>query len=601
MFLAYTGYEPVPFATATPVQDEEFDPTGPYVDSVIFHVVEGADVQVASILSGEIDHISSPLQTDSIEDLEGQPDILLTQSERFAFGHMSINAQRIPTIFRRAIAFCMDKYEAASIMWGGLGLAIDSPIPPSAGAWMNPDTTPDFKDSNVAAAIAELDAYGYEDITGDGYREDPQGNDLSMEILWPASIPEWGALCTAMNVYWEEAGLRVTNTPMQGNAMWDRVFVIPRAYDACLFAWGSSPNPTILDKWITDEIPNEYGNELAWSNDTYDYWVNIMMTSSDYDEVYDAAMIAQDVIVENAPIIPIYNNYIVNAQRDDRWKDFVVAPGWNTGTANTWNPRKVKLKEDDPERDPATGCGGTWHTQLEGPLDSTNPLATSLGVAQYVLGEVYGGGLLGRDDPYTHTPSLNTAGLATSYEINELADGLEFIFYLRGNPDEPDYAPAYWHDMGGAFGGKVTAHDVEFSYKYIYDNNIPLYSSNIGYFNSCEALDDWTVRITSIGKSYWAFDYLRGWDVLPWHIWNGIVNPVTFTNPLPVGFGPFKWYRRIEGEYIEVNFWENYHAGVPGHVAAEEAPVSYLPLYIGVGVLVIVVVLLGSVWYLRKK
>ena len=88
---------------------------------------------------------------------------------------------------------------------------------------------------------------------------------------------------------------------------------------------------------------------------------------------------------------------------------------------------------------------------------------------------------------------------------------------------------------------------------------------------------------------------------MPQHIWEGIVNPVTFTNPLPVGCGPFKWYRRIEGEYVQLNFWENYHVGVPGHVRAEAAPVSYLPLYIGVGVLVIVVVLLGSVWYLRKK
>jgi hypothetical protein len=48
-------------------------------------------------------------------------------------------------------------------------------------------------------------------------------------------------------------------------------------------------------------------------------------------------------------------------------------------------------------------------------------------------------------------------------------------------------------------------------------------------------------------------------------------------------------------------FWENYHAGISGHTLAEEVQPSYLALYIGVGVLVIVVVLLGSVWYLRKK
>ncbi|MFX1491534.1 MAG: ABC transporter substrate-binding protein [Promethearchaeota archaeon] len=600
MFLSYTGYEPAPFATAAPVQEEAFDPTGPYVDAVIFHVIEGEDIQVASLLAGEIDHISNPLTAEAVEDLTGQPNILLTQSERFVFGHLSINCERWPTVWRRAIAFAMDKHECASIMWSGLGFAIDSPVPPSAGVWMNNNTTPNFKDPNVEAAIAELDAAGWVDLDGDGYREDPQGNPRTMEIIWPASIPEWGALCTAMNVYWDQAGLRVTNSPMQANAMWDRVFVVPRAYDATLFAWGASPDPTILDMWISEDISNPNGNYLAWGNYTYDDQISLMMSSPDYDEVLDAAYAAQQIIVENAPIIPIYNNYIVCAQRTDRWENFVVAPGWNTGMSNTWNPRKVRLIEGDPQRDPATGTGGTWNTHIQGPIDTSNPLATTLGVAQYVSGEVYAG-LMGNDNPYTHEISLETAGLATAYEINELEDGLEFIFYMRGNPDEPEYPAAYWHDMGGDFGGKVTAHDVEFSYNYIADNNIPIMSSALRYFNSCEALDDWTVRITTESKSYWAFDFLRGWNIMPQHIWQGIVSPVTFTNPLPVGCGPFKWYRRVEGEYIELHFWENYHAGVSGHVAQEAPPMSYLPLYIGVGVLVIVVVLLGSVWYLRKK
>lgn len=600
MFLAFTGFEPVPFSTAAPVQEADWDPTGPYIDSLIFHVIEGADVQVASILAGEIDHISAPLQQDHIEDLEGQPGILLTQSERFAFGHLSINCERWPTVWRRAMAFCMDKYEASTIMWGGLGIAIDTPIPPSAGIWMNNETTPNFKDPNVEAAIAELDAAGWLDIDGDGFREDPDGTQMIFEIIWPASIPEWGTFCEAMNVYWAQAGMHVINSPMQGNAMWDRVFVVPRAFDGTLFAWGASPNPVILDMWISEDIPNPDGNYLAWANFTYDDTIDVMMTSPDYDEVYDAAMLAQQIIVENAPIIPIYNNYIVCAQRDDRWEGFVVSPGWNTGTSNPWNNRKVRLKEGDPERDAATGCGGTWNTHIQGPIDTTNPLATSLGVAQYVSDAVYSG-MMDFDHPLTHEIHLNGGGLATGYQINELADGLEFIFNIRGNPDEPEHAAAYWHDMGGDYGGKVTAHDIVFSYNYVVDNNIPIMSTAIRFFNSCEAIDDWTVRITSASKSYWAFDYLRGWRVMPQHIWEGIVNPVTFTNPLPVGCGPFKWYRRVEGEYVQLNFWENYHVGVPGHVRAEAAPVSYLPLYIGVGVLVIVVVLLGSVWYLRKK
>jgi hypothetical protein len=50
-----------------------------------------------------------------------------------------------------------------------------------------------------------------------------------------------------------------------------------------------------------------------------------------------------------------------------------------------------------------------------------------------------------------------------------------------------------------------------------------------------------------------------------------------------------------------MKFWDQYHRGIEGHTEEEAAPVDYLPIYLAVGVLVIVVVLLGSVWYLRKK
>jgi ABC-type transport system substrate-binding protein len=148
----------------------------------------------------------------------------------------------------------------------------------------------------------------------------------------------------------------------------------------------------------------------------------------------------------------------------------------------------------------------------------------------------------------------------------------------------------------------VTTYDVEFSYNYIMSHRVPTYSASIPYLNSCRALDATHVEIITNGASYWAFDLTRGWTILPEHIWSGIVSPVTFTNPLPVGSGPFSWYRRIEGEYVELHYWENYHKGIVGHapIAPPETG-GNLPIYIIVGVVVIIVVLLGSVWYLRRK
>jgi ABC-type transport system substrate-binding protein len=602
MFLAYTGTEPVPYTAATPAQVAEWDPTAPWVDRVIFRVIVGEDIQTAALVSGQVDHLTDDVQLDYIEDLEGNPDIYLSQTDRLAFGHLTINTANYPydqVALRRAYAHCFDKFEMAQIMKEGVGYAIDSPLPPSAGAWYN-NQTESFKEPNVAAAIAELDAAGFVDLDGDGYREAPDGSPFTLEIWYGASAPQWGASFTAQQPRLIEAGLSVVTQPIDWTYLSGELLdAIPRPYDAVSYAWITSTNPLLLEMFTTYNIPVPNGNRCNWSNASYDDAIEIMLNAADYETVLDAAHLAQDIIVENCPIIPFYSNFIINGQRIDKWDQtsYLVPPGWGTGPMNRWTPRFVRLQEGHPERNTATGTGGTFVSQIGSAITGTNPLTSQDAVSNYVMAQVYSEGMSGYN-PLTHTDSM-WGGLAWDWTITELADGMQYDFTLVGSDD--DHPPAMWHDMGGDFGGRVTAHDVAFSYNYIRDNQIPLYYTEITYLNECIALDDYHVRITSNGKSYWNFDYLGGWEVLPMHIWEGVVSPLTFTNPLPVGYGPFMWEQRLEGEFISLVFWENYHFGIEGHTLVDPPPPSYLALYIGVGVLVIVVVLLGSVWYLRKK
>ncbi len=595
MFLVYTGESP-----SVSAQDGGWDPTGPYADRIIFHVITGQDVQVAALIQGDIDCLADNVEAAYIEELQANPNIEVTQTERLGFGFMAINCMRYPyaiPAFRRALALAADKHEVATIMWGGLGFALDSPVPASTGVWHNNATSPSYKEPNVALAMAELTAAGFYDANGDGYFDDPNGEPFTFRPMYSIEAPQWGAAMTSQQVYWDQAGISVDPMPIAFNTLLDIVYTIPRNYDGANFAYGLSPNPLILENWMSQYIAEPEGNMLNWANDTYDYWVDIMLTSSDFDEVLDAAWSAQQIFIENVPMLVWYSNWEVNAYRSDKWEDFTVIPGWGIAGMNRWVPQKVKLKEGQPERDPTTGTGGTFNTLIGSAMDSQNPLTSTSVYGNYPLSQVYSS-LAGLNDP-NHEPTMDSNGLAYDWEITELTDGLQFDFTLWGADD--DHPAAYWHDMGGSYDGRVTAYDVAFSYNYVLNYSIPTYVTAIPYLNSCEAIDDFHVRIITNGKSYWAFDQLRGWTVVPEHIWSGIVSPVTFSNPEPIGSGPFKWYRRIEGEYVEMEFWDRYHHGVTGHAAGEREQVSYLPIYIAVGVLVIVVVLLGSFWYLRKK
>jgi ABC-type transport system substrate-binding protein len=598
--VAPTGVEPV--STGVSRQGDGWTAAGPYIDRVIFQVITGPDVQVAALIAGDIDCLADNVEASYIDELSANPNIEVTQTERLGFGFMAINCQRYPWTFpefRRALAFAADKYEVATIMWEGLGFALDIPVPASCGVWHNDATTPDYKDPQVAAAVAELASAGFVDLDGDGYVEAPNGDQINFRPMYSIEAPQWGAAMTSQQPYWDLAGIRVTPMPVAFNTLLDIVYTIPRNYDGANYAFGVSPNPLALQNFIIDEIANPEGNMLNWANYDYDAEVDTMMTSGDYNTVLEAAHEAQQIFAENVPMLVWYSNWEVNAHRTDKFEGFSGIPGWGMGPMNRWTPRKVKLKEGQPDRDPATGCGGTFRTIISSAMDSQNPLTSTSVYGGYPLAQVYSS-LTGMNDD-DHQPTKDNGGLAYDWTSEEIDIG--------GDPGSPGvkytytlYDNATWHDLGGAAGGFVTADDVEFSYNYIFDNNIPTFSTGIPYLNSCRAVDDTHFELITNGRSYWAFDLTRGWTILPQHIWEGIVSPVTFTNPLPVGCGPFSWYRRIEGEYVELHFWENYHRGIPGHEEADVADVgSYLPIYIIVGVVVIIVVLLGSVWYLRRK
>jgi ABC-type transport system substrate-binding protein len=583
-------YRPV----AVDRQQAPWSARGPFVDRAIFKVITGPDEQVQALVDNEIDHLAHDISEEFLDTLAGNPDIELTRTERLGFGFMAINCERYPyniPAFRRALALAVDKHEVATAIWGDSGFAIDNPVLAACGAWHNSQITPDFRDSDIAAARAELAQAGFRDRDGDGFVEAPNGDSFTFRPMHSIEAPQWEMALNVSVDDWEQAGIRVVPMRVCFCTLLDIVYTIPRNYDAACYAFGISPNPLFLENFISSEIRNPEGNMLNWGNYTFDDLVETMLSASNYTDVLAAAHQAQQVFVENAPMVVLYSHWMYSAHRTDKFDGWIVLPGWGTGPLNRWTPRKVRLKEGHPERYGYNGCGGTYSTLIASAMDSQNPLTSTSVYGGFPLAQVYSR-LTGLNDA-NHLVTKDNGGMAYDWVVEPHPNGLKYTFTLYDN--------ATWHDMGGRAGGFVTADDVEFSYNYILDHNIPTYSRSISYLNSCRGLDDTHVEIITNSESYWAFDLIRGWVILPEHIWAGIVSPVTFTNPHPIGSGPFQWHHRVEGEYVELHYWENYHRGLwccciggPDLVPSLRAP-----LVIG-GIAVIAATLVVSALYLRS-
>ena len=82
---------------------------------------------------------------------------------------------------RRAIALGFDTDEIIRVIYRGQALAAQSTVPPGAyGA--NEDMVGPLSEFNPAKAKALLDVYGFVDRDGDGYRENPDGSKLVLEL-----------------------------------------------------------------------------------------------------------------------------------------------------------------------------------------------------------------------------------------------------------------------------------------------------------------------------------------------------------------------------------------------------------------------------------
>jgi ABC-type transport system substrate-binding protein len=391
----------------------------------------------------------------------------------------------------------------------------------------------------------------------------------------------------ACQKYWNQTGIPVQPDPATTSSILDTFCALPRDYDGALFHFDPDPpgpSPVSLATWTSGQIANPYGNFLNWANTSYDTILDAMLTSADYDSVLQAAHDAQQVFVHEAPMIVLGWGYVMNAYRTDRFTGWLVSPGVGIGYENLWVPRKVCLLSNQPERDAANGCGGTLRTMIGQDMDSQNPLLSVSAYGGYVLGQIYDS-LIGLEDPRTHQPIKSGGGLAYDWTATLLADGLQFDFILFSN--------ATWHD-----GVPVTADDVTFTYNYIKNCSAWKYAGPLAYLNACVAIDSRHVRIVTNSTSYWAFESLRDWPILPKHLWQGIVSPLTFTNPEPIGSGPFRWYRRVESEYVELQFWELYHKGILDHTI--RTPWIEPPNPVPLAVLIVFLTLLGSIAYLTR-
>ena len=522
---------------------------GPHVDSLLIKIYKDPIAEGLALAANEIDIMDVPLMPEQVKELQGNPDIVLKSYEELGMAELDFNNQMWPTSdvsFRQAVAHLIDKNWIETDVLKGFGVSIDNPVPSVLGGWSDPNIKKYPYDPDAARAL--LDRAGFA-LGPDGRRIDPKtGKTLSPVVFYiRADDPQRTVIGERIRKEMERIGIPV-DARVAERAVCSEAVLKKYEYNMYTGGVGITADPDYLF-WFyfsgMDIYPEPYGyNYPRVHNNELDKALIELRSGSTLDEVRAAVFKAQEIIAENAHVIPLYQRIGVKAHRKG-WEGIVNGAGEGI---NTWITFLNAHREERM-------YGGQIRYGLSSDIENLNVLTTEWQTDLEVLYRIYDSLLirnpvnLAEDVPW----------LATSWTLDPWTSpsgvpGLKITFSLVDN--------ATWHD-----GARFTSADVKFCVEYYQQGG-----RWAGYVSNVEKVDvpNSTIAITYLNTtSYFALHWLGSMPIIPKHIWEKVTPAEWKTyDPLRegtlVGTGPYKFVERKVGEYVLLRANSDYFRRSPG-------------------------------------
>lgn len=194
----------------------------PYIDRVVFEVVQDPEVLLLKAIAGEIDMTASHINTvenravlfDNME--RGNYDFFeVTPSDANLATYSFNQAHRDPVLreilqnrdFRAALSHAIDRQEIIDLVFIGQGTPAQTAVLPGFPELYNEQLATQYLEYDVDRANEMLDAAGFADRDADGHRLGPDGNPIRLSVL-TRSDKQFMVDTTEMVVgYWQDVGI----------------------------------------------------------------------------------------------------------------------------------------------------------------------------------------------------------------------------------------------------------------------------------------------------------------------------------------------------------------------------------------------------------
>lgn len=225
----------------------------PYLEELVYVIVQNQDVALLKFLEGEIDYVSLRGQDYPILKPEEEGgnftiyDVGPVLSSNFLVFNQNqkinlktnqtyISSQKLSWFcqekFREAVSYAIDRQAIIDIVFNGLGYRQYSPVPESAGFFHNPNVKK--YNYNPQKSLQLLKTIGIYDRNQDGILEDKEGNQIKFNLFAPARSNQRRDIANIIRKDLEDIGIKVNFVPLAFNQIvakldstysWDSILI----------------------------------------------------------------------------------------------------------------------------------------------------------------------------------------------------------------------------------------------------------------------------------------------------------------------------------------------------------------------------------------
>lgn len=204
---------------------------------------------------------------------------------------------------RQAMMYALNRQEWVDAFFFGYGKPINKPVPSSH--WISAeDSDLNTYEYDPEKAKELLDEAGYVDTNGDGFREDPDGNEFVVKFAhYATGNPTFEARAQALGQYWEEVGLKTEVELIEVNLYYDMIEKDDPGLETFYGGWGTGADPDPSGLWKSDALWNYPRYNNPQSDKLLEDALNIDIVGTDTDKRKEIYVEWQKLINDELPML----------------------------------------------------------------------------------------------------------------------------------------------------------------------------------------------------------------------------------------------------------------------------------------------------------